>query len=90
MGSCCCDSNRAKQKPQQELVKEAQFELFQTQTEYCISEAGEETRDEVILDLHSSIVGDNFFHSTKHSRRKTFTHFDVSHSSESFQSIDFS
>ena len=45
--------------------------------EYCMTEANDETRDEVTLDLGGSFFDENL-HSAKHghSRRKTFTHFD--------------
>ena len=51
-----------------------------------MTEAFDETRDEVTLDLGGSFFDENL-HSTKHSRRKTFTHFD---SILSFQSADMS
>ena len=53
-----------------------------------MTEANDETRDEVTLDLGGSFFDENL-HSAKHghSRRKTFTHFD---SMLSFQSADMS
>ena len=78
MGLCCCDSDRAKQKSHAQLIKEANLELLQPDSIECrMTDMCEETRDSVILDLECNSSDENFFQQ-KHTRRKTFSHFDNS------------